>query len=465
MVLARFSRLSLLAAAALSMVYVHATESMRIPDNKNATMRLEQIQESPIVHQILRRGILADGKVSIGYYPNWAIYDGSGNFKPSDIAVDGLTHILYSFADSNPSTGHLTLTDPWADEQKTFGDEDTSGGGNNLYGCIGALYKMKLQHRGLKVLLSVGGYTYSQDGHFKFVISPDARATFVADAVKIVEDYGFDGIDIDFEYPASAEEGTGLGALFTELRAAFQALQSKKGDATPYQLTAAVAAGADGYGHLDVPAMDAAMNYWNLMAYDYSGSWSEVTGNQANLKPDGVGAVSTVDALTWYKGAGATPAKIALGIPIYGRGFENTDGLGKSFSGVGSGTSESGIYSYKNLPYAGAEVFENTTSGSSYSYDSSKREWISYDTPAIAALKAKYVADNGLAGTMYWDLSTDKKGKDAIVASAAGAVGALDTSDNHINYPDSKWDNVRNNMGQKKARRAHARRARAPHAL
>ncbi|TRM68691.1 glycoside hydrolase family 18 protein [Schizophyllum amplum] len=465
MVLARFSRLSLLAAAALSTMSVHATESMKIPDNVNVTMRLEEIQENPIVHQLLRRGVVAgSGKVSIGYYPNWAIYDGSGNFKPSDIAVKGLTHILYSFADTNPSTGRLTLTDQWADEQKTFGNEKASGG-NNLYGCIGALYKMKLQYRGLKVLLSVGGYTYSQNGHFKFVTSPKARKTFVADAVKIVEDYGFDGIDFDFEYPASAEEGRGLGALFTELRKAFNALQKKKGDKTPYQLTAAVGAGADGYGHLDVPAMDAALNYWNLMAYDYSGSWSRVTGNHANLKRDGLGGVSTVDALAWYKGAGATPAKMALGIPIYGRGFENTDGLGKSYKGVGSGTSESGIYSYKNLPYVGSEIFENTASGSSYSYDKSKREFISYDTPAIAALKGKYVADKGLAGTMYWDLSTDKKGKDAIVASAAGASGALDKSDNHINYPNSKWDNVRNNMGQKKARREHVSHARAPHAL
>ena len=83
---------------------------------------------------------------------------------------------------------------------------------------------------------------------------------------------------------------------------------------------------------------------------------------------------------------------------------------------------------------AGAEVFENTTSGSSYSYDSAKREWISYDTPNIVKLKAQYVADNGLAGTMYWDLSTDKTGNDALVATAAGAVGGLDTTQNHIKY-------------------------------
>ncbi|KAI5827326.1 glycoside hydrolase family 18 protein [Schizophyllum commune Tattone D] len=460
MISSRFFRLSILAIAALSMASVHATQSMKIPDNKNATMRLQEVADSPVLHQVTRRGLLADGKVSIGYYPNWAIYDGSGNFKPTDIAVDGLTHILYSFADSDPSTGHVKLTDAWADEQITFNGE--SGGGNNLYGCLGELFKIKQQHRTVKVLLSVGGYTYSQDGHFKFITSADSRANFVKDAVQLVEDYGLDGIDIDFEYPGSTEEGQGLGSLFKELRAAFDDLASQKGDSTPYELTAAVAAGADGYGHLDVKTMDSALSYWNLMAYDYAGSWSDVTDNQANLYPDGVSDISTEGALKWYKDSGATAAKISLGIPIYGRGFENTDGLGSSFNGVGSGTTESGIYSYKNLPFAGAEVFENTTSGSSYSYDSAKREWISYDTPNIVKLKAQYVADNGLAGTMYWDLSTDKTGNDALVATAAGAVGGLDTTQNHINYPNSKWDNVKNANAQ---RRSHMRRARAIQAL
>ena len=68
------------------------------------------------------------------------------------------------------------------------------------------------------------------------------------------------------------------------------------------------------------------------------------------MYPDGVSDISTEGALKWYKDSGATAAKISLGIPIYGRGFENTDGLGSSFNGVGSGTTESGIYSYKNLP-------------------------------------------------------------------------------------------------------------------
>ena len=115
------------------------------------------------------------------------------------------------------------------------------------------------------MLLSIGGWTYSQAGHFNFVTDSTKRATFVSNAVQLIEDYGFDGIDIDFEYPASPEQGAGFAALFTELMAALNRLQQSKGDATPYEISVAVSAGADNYKYLDVDTMDAALTYWNLM--------------------------------------------------------------------------------------------------------------------------------------------------------------------------------------------------------
>lgn len=128
------------------------------------------------------------------------------------------------------------------------------------------MYLLKLKQRNLKVLLSVGGYTYSQDGNFNFLTNAAARATFVTDAVQLIEDYGFDGIDLDYEYPSTTALGQGFADLYTALREAFDNLQAQKGDSTPYLLSAAVSAGAANYAYLQVPQMDAAINYWNLMA-------------------------------------------------------------------------------------------------------------------------------------------------------------------------------------------------------
>ncbi|KAH7918608.1 glycoside hydrolase family 18 protein [Leucogyrophana mollusca] len=385
------------------------------------------------------------GYVQAGYFTNWGIY--GANFQPSDIPSGDLTHILYAFADVSRDTGTILLTDSYADEQKHYPGDSWSEPGNNLYGCLKQLYLLKLSSRQTKVLLSIGGWTYSQSGHFSFVTDPNNRANFVSSAVQLIKDYGFDGIDIDFEYPADSTQGQAFANLLTELRTAFDELASSNGDDTPYELTAAVSAGATGYANYVFPQMDMALSYWNLMSYDYAGSWLTWADNQANLYGGERTKVNTDAAITHYVASGATSSKINLGIPLYGRAFEETEGLGQPYSGIGPGTIQPGIYSYKFLPLAGAQVYEDFNDGSSYSYDSSKKELVSYDTPDIVKMKAEYAISNQLAGSMFWDLSTDKVGSDSLVQTSANAYGFLDSTQNHIHYPESKWDNIRNNMG------------------
>jgi len=71
--------------------------------------------------------------------------------------------------------------------------------------------------------------------------------------------------DLDFEYPSNAAQGQGFADLLTQLRSAFDALAAKKGDSTPYEISAAVSAGAENYANLVVPQMNAALTHWNLM--------------------------------------------------------------------------------------------------------------------------------------------------------------------------------------------------------
>jgi chitinase len=127
--------------------------------------------------------------------------------------------------------------------------------------------------------------------------------------------------------------------------------------------------------------------------------------------------VSTDAAVTWYLSHGITASKMNLGIPLYGRAFESTTGLGAPYNGIGPGTIEAGIYSYKALPFAGATVYENTTDISSYSYDASSKELVSYDTPDIVKLKAGYVQKKGLGGSMFWEVRTR-----FVLSSARGLI-------------------------------------------
>ncbi|GBE84663.1 Endochitinase B1 [Sparassis crispa] len=385
------------------------------------------------------------GYVQAAYFTNWGIY--GANFQPTNITPSDLTHILYAFADVSPDTGIIALTDTYADEQKHFPGDSWSQPGNNLFGCLKQMYLLKLANRNLKVLLSIGGYTYSQDGHFAFVTNSSLRSAFTTSAVSFVENFGLDGVDLDFEYPNTPALAQGFADLLTELRTAFDQLATSKGDTVPYQITAAMPAGWQNYEYLPVPQMDTALTYWNLMAYDYAGSWLNWTDNQANLY-DGIRTnVSTYRALSWYVENGATPSKMTMGVPLYGRAFEDTTGIGAPYSGIGPGTIQAGIYSYSDLPLSGASVFENYTDVTSYSYDSSKAELVSYDTPSIATVKAQYVINNGFAGSMFWDLSTDKVGSESLVYTTSQVYGTLDQTLNHIDYPDSEWNNIANNMG------------------
>lgn len=102
-------------------------------------------------------------------------------------------------------------------------------------------------------------------------------------------------------------------------------------------LQAAVAAGPANLAYLNVAQMDMALSYWDLMAYDYAGSWLDFTANSANVYDASLTNVSTDNALSFYLSNGATAGKINMGIPLYGHAFEQTDGkLGDPYNGVRS---------------------------------------------------------------------------------------------------------------------------------
>ncbi|CAE7173297.1 unnamed protein product [Rhizoctonia solani] len=446
-------RLTLLLSASLFYAgVVSATEIMHRPGNfKTKFIPNAAVQYNPFGRFNLGTAgrFEAGGKVNIGYFPNWGIY-GRG-YTPANVDINSLTHIYYAFADTDPATGRAFLSDVWADQQITYPGDDNTAPGNNLYGNLKQLYLLKQKKRTLKTVLSFGGWTYSQAGHFDFVTDPNKRAEFTKTAVRLLEDNAFDGLDIDWEYPAAGAQADAFVALLKETRAALDDLAKKKGDTVPYQLSVAVPAGGTAQS-LKVKDMNQYLTYWNLMAYDYSGSWSKVSDYQSNLHGGAFSGVSTSASTDWYLKNGASKDKFVIGMPIYGRGFEKTNGIFQPFNGVVSnrllfvGSWESGIYDYNALPFPGATVHNDLKNISSYSYDPAKKELISYDTPVIIDAKCNWLSRQGLAGAMFWELSGDKNGTDSLVWAAAKNMGKLDNTKNHLSYPGSQFDNVKVGM-------------------
>lgn len=115
----------------------------------------------------------------------------------------------------------------WADQDIHYPGDSWNDNGTNLYGNFKALYKLKKQHRHLKVLLSIGGWTYSPSIH-PVVVSSTSRMKFVESSTKLLEDYGLDGLDIDYEYPTNDEQAQGYVELLKLLREALDELSRRK---------------------------------------------------------------------------------------------------------------------------------------------------------------------------------------------------------------------------------------------
>lgn len=140
-----------------------------------------------------------NGPVNIGYFTNWGIY--GREFKPDKLApvAEHLTHILYSFANVQ-STGTVILTDSWADQEIHYEGDSWEEGGSKLYGNLKQLNLLKAKHRHLKLLLSIGGWTYANDQKcFLPTLTQQGRTEFVRSSIQLLEDYGLDGLDLDWE--------------------------------------------------------------------------------------------------------------------------------------------------------------------------------------------------------------------------------------------------------------------------
>lgn len=395
--------------------------------------------------------------------------------------AEKLTHVLYSFANVR-DTGEVYLTDSWSDVEKRkylykdlllesikrirscsneeidYPSDSWNDVGTNVYGCIKQLFLLKKRNRNLKIILSIGGWTYS--ANFPAPAStPTGRRKFAESSVQLLKDLGLDGLDIDWEYPKDESEAQNFVLLLKEVReeldryAQHLASSSDCGGKTPhFELTIAAPAGAQNYKKLPLQEVARYLDFINLMAYDYAGSWDHCSGHQANLYPSqshpSCTPFSTDAAMRDYINSGIPSSKMVVGMPLYGRAFQNTGGPGQPFSGVGEGSWENGVWDYKALPRPGSHVHYDESIGASYCFNPGDNTMVSYDTPELASKKVRFIEEHRLGGAMWWESSGDKPGAESLIGRVVGELGGhgggrMEWKENWLSYPESKYQNLR----------------------
>ncbi|KAI0163940.1 glycoside hydrolase superfamily [Xylariaceae sp. FL1272] len=346
------------------------------------------------------------------YYADWDQYE--RGFLPASMPAQCITDVLFAFATFDGS-GTVTSRDPLDDRP------------------IGQLHTMKSDNSGMKVLLSIGGWTDSP--RFGAMASTDSgRQTFAATAVDLMTQWGMDGLDLDWEWPDDATKAANmlelLRAMRTQLDNKLVAYPTANTNDYKFTLSISLPVAAANYQFMNLAAMDQIVDQFNVQAYDFAGAWTQPAAHAANLLPNpyipAATPFNTDAAIAYYLAGGLTASKITLGMPLYGRAFDNTAGIGEPYDHVSQGSWEVGIWDYKALPRPGAQVLYDETAVAAYSYDSATHQLISYDTPQSVQAKIQYLKTKGLGGAMFWEASGDKTGSDSLVMTACNALGNLD---------------------------------------
>lgn len=355
----------------------------------------------------------------VAYYTSWSIYD--RDYQVADVPAEMLTHINYAFANISEE-GEVVLGDEWADVQiATDGDE---ADGALFLGNFRQLNLLKERNPNLQTLISVGGWTWS--GRFSDVaLTPESREKFAISAVSFMKRYGFDGVDLDWEYPAGGgntgnverpEDPENFILLLEAVRAELDRVG--KDDERHYLLTIATGAGPSTYETLDWERIHAQLDWINVMTYDMAGPWSDVTGFNsplyASADTPAATAISVHEAIEGYLAEGVPADKLVVGVAFYARAFADVpadnNGLGQTFAGAPAGTWEQGVFDYSDLAanYVGTyERFFDDVADVPWLYSAEEGVMITYDDPESMGLKASYVNEHGLGGIMFWELSSD----------------------------------------------------------
>ncbi|KAK0630488.1 hypothetical protein B0T17DRAFT_222151 [Bombardia bombarda] len=353
---------------------------------------------------------------TIGYYEAWSTTRACDGMYPENIPAGAYTHLNYAFAFVDPVSFAIA---PMSDLDKELWPRFTA---------------LKETNPGLQTWISVGGWSMNDPEQptaktfSNLAASTAAQQKFFKSLISFMQTYGFDGADIDWEYPVAVER-SGIPADYANyvtflknMKAAFASSGHK------YGLSITVPSSYWYLRNFDIVGIAKTVDFISIMTYDLHGTWDSTI---ASLGPKVMAHTNLTEIdqtmdLFWRNDI--DPKKLNLGLGFYGRSFTLTDPTckkaGCGFSGggrPGSCTDSAGTLSFteiQRLVDAGATMtLDKAAAVQIVTYD--KDQWVSFDNAETFKMKLDYANKLGLGGTLVWAASTDDS-----VGTAAAALSA-----------------------------------------
>jgi chitinase len=391
--------------------------------------------------------------VVVGYY----LGSSASTFPVNNLVTNGsvahLTHLNYAFADIVAKTP----TGP-ADKSVYSCALHNSGAETGPSGIFQQLKQLKVANPNLKILISIGGALGS--GDFQAASSEQYVQSFAQSCVNLfiggqfatstaTTPGLFDGIDIDWEFPAKDSAGQPniqYSELLENFRNQLDLYTAHNNFKERFVLTSAISPNngntwqaqyiflRNGYGNSATNYVD----FFNVMTYDYAGSWDTAATSTAPL--------SSIEAnIADLIGQGAPASKLVLGVPFYGVDYQG------KFSGDTSSTPLSTLLSQANaspiqIPATAttppstldtdyAAILQQTLGkvnvavqhdsyGSAWALDPTKQLLWVYDDATTLQTKGTWARGQHLGGMMTWDITKDTASGTLLCAMEAAAIGS-----------------------------------------
>ncbi len=317
--------------------------------------------------------LVAQSRV-VGYYPAWL----RSTLPASRIQYENLTYIVHAFA--------------WPER-------------NGNIARYGDLLYPELVSRthtaGKKILIALGGWGQS-DGFSPMSADTSVRKTCITNIVKFCDDNGYDGVDIDWEYPATLADKNNLNLLVRELHQAFCECGKD------WLISIAIPAGDWAGQWFDYDSLRNYVAWFGCMTYDFMGSWVSIATHNSPLysHPDNPQG-SVHSAMQYLSDLRKIPkSQILVGIPLYGKGC-NATGIFQANTG---GNVEYYYSQIKPKIGNGWNYYWDAISQVPYLLNTSATQFITFDDTVSVRLKCLYAREQGLGGVMLWALGQDVVG-------------------------------------------------------